>query len=463
MTIRTSLREYAGSALTLLFILSGAAGASAQQQGHVEAGLPETAAPPGGTPGDSNGSATSSTEQGRTPLPESFETWREWRIEKRRGAFEDTQFKFDLRAFYFDRKKFDGSESEAFAIGGWMGLKTGYFFDHLALGATVYTSQPISAPDDKEGTNLLKPGGQGYTVLGEAYADIRIVDDLNLYVGRKGFDTPYINRNDNRMTPNTFEAIVLQGKSSLGENGGTLKYGAGYFDRIKEHNSDRFVSMSEVAGTEQHRGVYTAGVLYEKGLLSLGAIDYFSPDVINIGYTEAKLKLPISAHWEPSLAAQLTDQRSVGDNFLQEDYFEGRQFGIKADLPIKKALLTVGYTYTSEGVNMRNPWGGYPGYTSVQVQDFNRAGEGAFIIRAGYEFPNIKGLSTYALAVLGTTPNDPSQYRQDEYDANLQWAPPEGVLKGLSLRLRYAIVQQDGGDVRDLKDFRVICNYEHKF
>ena len=55
-------------------------------------------------------------------------------------------------------------------------------------------------------------------MLGEAYADIRIIDDLNLYVGRKEYDTPFINRNDVRMTPNTFEAIVLQGKVSFGAN-----------------------------------------------------------------------------------------------------------------------------------------------------------------------------------------------------------------------------------------------------
>jgi hypothetical protein len=30
---------------------------------------------------------------------------------------------------------------------------------------------------------------------------------------------------------------------------------------------------------------------------------------------------------------------------------------------------------------MQSPWGGYPGYTSVQVEDFNPAGESAFRLR----------------------------------------------------------------------------------
>jgi hypothetical protein len=33
----------------------------------------------------------------------------------------------------------------------------------------------------------------------------------------------------------------------------------------------------------------------------------------------------------------------------------------------------------------------------------------------------------------------------------------------LSLRLRYAVVQQFGGDVHNLTDFRAICNYVIKF
>ena len=128
-----------------------------------------------------------------------------------------------------------------------------------------------------------------------------------------------------------------------------------------------------------------------------------------------------------------------------------------------QALFTAAYTSASGDANMQSPWSGYPGYTSVQVQDFNRQGEDAFMLRAGYEFPCLDGLSAYALGVFGTTPDQAGQYRQDEYDLNLQWAPPKGVLKGLALRLRYAIVEQHGGDVDNLTDFRVICNYTRTF
>ena len=474
MTFRTSALNYASAAVALLVIIGGAN----TLLGQLAVTMPTP--PPG--------AADSSTEEGHTQIDDSFD-FRQWRLEKRRSALEDTKFELNLRTFYFDRNQFDGSESEAWAIGGWFGFKTGYFLDHIAFGATVYTSQPLDAPRDKDGTLLLRPGQDGYTVLGEAYADIRIINGLNLTIGRKAYDTPFINRNDVRMTPNTFEAIVLQGKleldkpevnkdgMALSKEGkdapvpapapspdmAILKYGAGYFHQIKERNNDIFVSMAIDAGARVERGVYTAGAVYEKGKFSIGAIDYYSDDIINIGYGELKFEIPFADSVRPRFATQFIDQRSTGADLLQGSSFSTRQFGIKVELPVKKALFTAGFTHADGDANLRNPWSGYPGYTSVQVQDFNRAGESAFLFRIGYDFPWVDGLSAYALGVWGTTPDQAGQFRQDEYDLNVQWTPPKGVLKGLSLRLRYAVVQQHGGNVQDLTDFRAICNYVIKF
>ncbi len=454
--------KHAQALLAWLAILGGTVTAFGQQTGTISASISPTPAVVAASAPDEK--PISSLEQGRTTLSESFDWERpEWRLEQRRQALEDTKFSFNFRSYYFDRKKYDGSESQAFTTGGWAGLKTGYFLDRVAFGVTLYGSQPLYGPEDKDGTLLLKSGQQEYLVLGEAYADIRLVDDLNLYVGRKEFDTPFINRNDTRMTPNTFEAIALQGKVKFGENMGILKYGLGYFDKIKERNSDQFVSLAKDAGASVDRGVYTAGANYIKGDSSLGAIDYYSPDIINIFYAEGKLAIPVTEGWRPTVALQFTDQRSVGSHLLPGGAFSAQQVGIKAELPWKDALFTTGYTYNKDGANIQNPWSGYPGYTGVQVEDFNRAGEGAFLLRAAYKFKPIDGLSTYALWVHGTNPSAADQYRRDEADLNVEWAPTKGVLKGFGIRVRYARVQQHGGAVNDLNDPRVICNYAISF
>ncbi len=502
MSTRTSLRDYTCTAVALLTALSGAETALGQQEkerdvwmaGPSDLTLAVTQALPvlTVTQVEPTDSALTSVEQGQTPLVDSFD-FREWRLESRRQALKDTKFEFNLRSFYFDRSDFTGAEKQAWAIGGWLGVKTGYFLDHVAFGATVYTSNPIYAPDDRDGTGLLAPGQNGYTVLGEFYAEFRIVKDVGITVGAKGYDTPFINRNDTRMTPNTFEAIVLQGRTKLGTNSSddvvtadglglskdgkevavptsnpaedvaAIKYGLGYFYKIKAQNDSEFVWMSEDAGADVERGVWSAGALFEKGKFNIGAIDYYSEDIINIAYAESKLEVPLADDWKLKFFGQYVDQGSVGSNLLEGHSFSGHQFGLKVDLPVKKALFTAAFTHAWGTANLQNPWSGYPGYTSVQVQDFNRAGESAFLLRAGYDFPWVDGLSAYALAVFGTDPDLAGQFRQNEFDFNLQWGPKKGPLEGLSLRLRYAVVQQFGGDVHNLTDFRAICNYVIKF
>jgi hypothetical protein len=222
--------------------------------------------------------------------------------------------------------------------------------------------------------------------------------------------------------------------------------------------------MSEDAGANVDRGVYTAGAICKNKSFSVGAIDYYCPDIINIAYAEAKVGFNIHSGLKPTLALQFSDQRSTGDDLLQGNPFSAHQFGVKAELPWRNTLFTAAFTQVAGDNNMQSPWGGYPGYTSVQVEDFNRNGEGAFLLRAGYDVPLLKGLSTYALWVHGTTPDGEGQFRKDETDLNLQYAPNDGPLKGLSLRVRYAVVDQHGGETKNnVSDFRVIASYSLNF
>lgn len=346
-------------------------------------------------PALARGESVTSTEQGAAPMHQSgMASPRPGQAlvaapdkpEDMSPFIHDAIFSAQLRSFYFNREKFDGSHSEAWALGGSIGFKSGYLADRLAFGAVAYTSQPVYAPEDRDGTLLLQPGQDGYTVVGQVYGEVRFTDRIFGAFGRKAYNTPFINMNDVRMTPNTFEGVSVYGKARGRDGAPEWRFGSGYITKIKEKNSDQFVWMSRDAGAAVDRGVTVAGANFDHRDFSIGAIDCCSNDIINIFYTEARRALPLVGGRQLNLAAQFADQRSTGDDLLTGQGFSTHQWGVKADLVLDAALLTLAYTDTADGADMQSPWGAYPGYTSVRVEDFNRAGESAVLLRASYDF-----------------------------------------------------------------------------
>jgi hypothetical protein len=414
---------------------------------------------------DASVETPTSTEQGQTLIDESFGRLSnaELRRERRREAFRDTKFSAELRAMCMNSENLNGTQNEACALGGSAGLRTGYFEDLFAFGLTGYTSQRLYGPADKDGTLLLAPGQHGYTVLGEAYAAVPISERVQATVGLKSYETPYINSNDSRMTPNTFEAAVVQGSAGGGAEGAPAwRFGAGYVDKIKERDSDDFVSMATAAGAPAGvaRGVSVAGANYTHGDLSIGGVDYYSNDIINIAYVEAKGTLSLTDRLRLRVALQYANQRSVGDELLAGHAFSANQEGIKVEFGYDGALVTTAYTNTSAGTTMYSPWGGYPGYTSVQIDNFDRGGENAWMLRAAYNLQVIKNLSCYALYVHGSAPDVAKQYAQAEYDLNVQWKAVEGALNGLMLRARFGHVVQASSGQPQTNQLRLILYYD---
>jgi outer membrane OprD family porin len=288
---------------------------------------------------------------------------------------------------------------------------------------------------------------------------------INLY--RYEYNTPYLNKNDNRMTPNTFEGYTFTGSYGGKDSAPGFRYGLGYIDKIKPRNSDTFISMSEAAGVKDaDRGVFTGGGNVSYKGFNFGAINYYSNDIINIFYTEGSYKFNVTDRLGLLFSAQFTDQRSVGDNLLTGNAFSTNQFGVKSDISYGGAILTLGYSVDAQGADLQNPWSSFPGYTSVQVQDFNRAGENAFVAKLSYDFTRLclEGLTAYALYVHGWNRINPSNGssvpNENEFDADLQWRPQWKFLKGLWFRVRYADVHQYEGPGSTINDFRVIVNYD---
>jgi outer membrane OprD family porin len=379
----------------------------------------------------------------------------------------DADVTLHLRTYYFNRTKPDDSVNEALAFGGWIGIKSGWLFDTFAMGATLYGSAPLYAPDDRDGTTLLKPGQEGYYVPGEAWGALRYKDYALLTGYRQLVDQTYINPQDNRMTPNTFQGVTLGGKFDW------VKYLVGYLWEIKPRNSDEFISMSEQAGAaNSNDGVGLAGVQLTpaKGL-KFDLSNQYGVNTFNTIYGAADYLAPLSETWKSRLGAQFTDQRAVGDALVRnadKRYWATQQGGIQVQLMYQALTLTTAFSITGAGNNIQAPWGSFPGYLSMIDQDFNRANEKAWLIGAAYDFSKVltEGLSAYMKFAWGTDAINPTTRRdapnQAEYDFNVDYRPPwiePTPLRGIWFRARAAVLDQQNAKTTGYQ-FRLILNWE---
>jgi hypothetical protein len=337
-------------------------------------------------------------EQGQSPMPELNLGKPEAKVPAERPFWQDAKIKLHLRNFYFNRERYDDSEAEAWAQGVDLSFKSGYFMDRFAVGAVFYSSIKLEGDDYEQGNGLLdsdlgdyrlrfdysrdtgltrfweQPVHQdSFGVLGQIYGEFRILDSLQLSVGRRDYNTPYVNMHDVRMVPKTFEGISLAG-SHEGKEGSEWRYGLGYLTKMKGWTDSSFDWMSGDVGVDKDRGLFVGGANYSTKRWSLGAIDYYMDDVINIFYTEGSYKWELTPKFSLKLSAQFSDQSSVGDNLIYapEDFsilryvrgvgdwnlqafadllaltddkdFDVQAYGVKTDFEYGPAILTLAYT-----------------------------------------------------------------------------------------------------------------------
>lgn len=375
--------------------------------------------------------------------------------------FRDTQVGLNLRMYYFDRENHVAppkSDNEAWALGGSLAYQSGWLANLVRVGVEGFGSQKLYAPQDRDGTLLLLPGQESYLALGRAYGEVKY-DAYTATLYRQYIDTPYVNQQDNRMTPNTFEAYLITGKYDW------VQFGAGYIAQIKPRNANEFISMSEQAGAPpgRERGMITGGVRFTPlKALSFGAINYYVPDTWNIFYTEANYTWPLTDKLGLKLQGQFTEQDSVGgDNLI--GIFGTRVGGAQASLSYNNAVLRAAFSVTAKSRNINSPYGTYPGYLSLIEKDFNRAGERAWLVGFSYDLKDyVKGLSVTFNFARGTDAVDPATNsglpNENEYDITVDYRIEKGPLRGMWVRLRngYVDFSNGGGSSNNV---RLILNY----
>lgn len=366
------------------------------------------------------------------------------------------------RFYYFHRDTENVGIAESAALGGALSLETGWWQDFLRFNLTGYTSQKLYGPEDRDGTTSLRKGQESYTVLGEAFAEIKTTA-LTARAGRTRIDMPYINAYDIRMTPNTFEGAGFAIHSIP-----NLQLGAAHISKIKFRNRSSFEPMSHRAGvTNADRGVSTIGIRYNfSDDHYVGAVNQYGWDMFNTFYTESDRLFQLSDDLSFRLGAQFTDQRSVGDDLAGS--FSTQSGGVKAALEYQNLIASAGFVATSSGGDVLTPWGGSPTFRSSLISDEDRAGERAVKLGVSYGFDRwgLKGLAADVGYLYANTPDTGRDASPDEreYSATLDYRPQLKMFDSFWLRVRYAFNDRDSSLAgNDRADFRVILNYSYAF
>jgi imipenem/basic amino acid-specific outer membrane pore len=393
----------------------------------------------------------------------------------RRFLYDDATATLHLRSYYLDRTNPSPPNNVAWAGGGWVGYETGWLANVLRLGVVGYTTQPIRAPSDTDGTSLLKSGQYGFWTLGEAYASIKLHHQV-FTAYRQHLDEFEVNPQDDRMIPNLFEAYALRGTL-----GGHLSYVAGYVTRMKLRNQSEFDNMAQTAVNQYGRGnsvpstgLYLGALRYTpRHDVTLSASTYHVPDILSSGYSDIAWSAPMPEPMRLTLSSNVMVQGSSSDTLIGKP-FSTWSAGGRAILGWHDATVWTAYMQTGSASNYRTPYGQWIGYGKMITKDFNRANERAFQVGATYDFAGlgIHGLSFRGSGTFGSgaiNPDSGAEVTQNtEFDFDLEYkfasAPWPEWLKPLALRGRAGLVQENlGGRPSSSNEYRLILNYEVSF
>ena len=370
------------------------------------------------------------------------------------GGFEPV---LQLRTYYLDQESLTGSPSAAWALGGWAGLRSPWWGDLFQVGIVGYTSQKLYGPDDKDGTKLLQPGQDPINVIGEAFGAVRVLDQT-IAGYRQLINRPFINPQDNRMVPNTFEAYTLSGAGS------GLSYTGGYIAKMKTRASDSFDWMSTAAGsTGPHKGVGFAGVTWD--FMKNGSVrvdEQYGTDLFNTIYVDGKYPIAIDAQTLLVLGAQYTSQKSIGKEYIGS--FSTYHAGAQAVLSSGPFSAQLNYTQNGKGFDSQNPFGDHPSYLNLMQVPFNTAGEKTWGLGGNVNFASLGAPGLTASAIYASSngrinaANGALIPDRQETDLRADYAFAKGTpLAGLVGTLRGGWLHQDGSPTAF--QLRIYVNY----
>jgi hypothetical protein len=394
------------------------------------------------------------------PEPETRRSVFPWINRQRQSLpafFADTHVYLRYRSYYLRQDRSSGRLSEAWAMGGSVYYHSGWLEDFFAAELEGFTSQPIIAHADRNGTRLLRePDPKGLSVLGVANGKLRY-RDLVLTGYRQKLDLPYLNRQDNRMIPNSFEA------AKLAWEGEPLRFAAGYTWKFKPRDDDDFDPLSHQLGVSKDRGAAFGTVLWDVSEdFSIGGSGFVVPDVLATVYAETHYDLPLTDSVGLRLDAQFTHQQTVGQQLFAGSPFDTWNFGLRTSASWRDAVVRLAFSITDDDHRIESPYGSNPAYINLMQRTFTQRDEKALLVSLSYDFSRlgIEGLSAivnFAQSWDGVVAGARGDARTVDFTADYRVG--RGWFDSLWLRLRASWIDVESAP-QDGTDIRVILRYE---
>ncbi len=384
-------------------------------------------------------------------------------------AFAEGKVEGNIRLAYInqDNHAIGAADTYGTAIGGQLKYETARF-KNLSLAATAFVSQKISdLSGDKDKGELngdfFGADGNSFAYFGEAYVDYGY-QNFDLRIGRQKLDTPLNDRDDIRLLPNTFEAIM----AGYGGIRDTVVV-AGYINRWAGYDSgddiSKFKDMPGGVDADGNaiKGVFLAGVMNESiENVELQAWYYDFDKTAGVLYTEVMY----GAEYKSALAVEAGLQYA--------NYSEKSASAIEGD--VYGGLLALGYegvnlgaafnvVNAAEGKSMILGYGGGPYFTSMEEWTIDGMNDGeAYVFGIELDFSKIllDGLSlAYAYGKFnGNTQTTADSSKVEEHDLILAYAFAENA----DLEVSYADVQdKEHSGVNDIGYDRILARFNYYF
>ncbi|MDP1785212.1 MAG: OprD family outer membrane porin [Sulfuricurvum sp.] len=284
-------------------------------------------------------------------------------------AFTGNNSSGKIRIGSINQNKVVGADTYGTSLGGWLKYKTAAWND-VTFGVAAYMSQKIAfVSGEGEGltSDFFDANGNSFVYIGEAYVDYS-VSNFRLCVGRQLIETPFVNGDDVRMLPNTFEAAVgtynAINKTTI--TAGYLYRWAG-FDAPQGHH-EHINQFNQFGVNHDSNGVIMLGVVNESiENLTLQGWIYRTDKVTDIVYTDARYRVNFDKAKSMEFLAQYArfdeNANSLGDKTGMDGNVYG--VGINLNLGICRAGIAYNRVLNGEG-KVTDGLGGGPYYTSME-------------------------------------------------------------------------------------------------